>query len=124
MTLPSEPGAYLDGGGDVWIRTKKGVWFDSNGDCPPVMTDEALNWLEGNGPYTPMPRSVMFVQQYRVCNKEENFESEEYNLLEEANLWIEKDSDYVEERIAISVPWNKVKPETEVKEDGTTDDEE
>lgn len=121
--IPTEAGAYLDGGGDVWILSRNGQWIDCNGDRPPTMVDEAWQFLESNGPYTPMPRNVYVERQYRVRNDEQNFESEEYALLEEAKLWIDNDSDYIEERVSIIVPWTRVEESAESEEE-TPDEQE
>lgn len=112
MTLPDEPGAYLDGGGDVWIRTVTGVWIDALGKTPNPMTDEAREFLRKNGPYTPMPRGVDLRHEYRVVNEADNFQSATFPLLEEAELWVEKKGDTLQERVTIEVPWLPVSGES------------
>lgn len=111
MALPTEPGAYLDAGGDVWILSRNGMWIDCQGDKPPSMSDEAQAWLISNGPYTPMPRGVTFKKEFRVRNEAQDFVTDGYSLFEEAQLWIENDNEYVEERTTIEVPWTKVEDE-------------
>lgn len=117
MPIPTQPGAYFDGGGDVWIHTTKGEWIDCDGARPPTMTDDARKFLESNGPYTPIPRSLSTTREYRVRNDKDNYSSTPYALLEEAKLNLEQDGDYIEERTAISVPWNRVEPIEEASAD-------
>lgn len=117
MKLPEKPGAYLDAGGDVWIRTTRGAWIDCFGQAPITNNQETQDFLISNGPYTPMPRGVAFGERYRVRNDGEGFASMEYRLFEEAELGIENPGDYMESRTSIEVPWTKVPTDKEAAED-------
>lgn len=40
--LPTEPGAYLDGQGDLWTLTPSGLWYDRNGETRPIACNRRL----------------------------------------------------------------------------------
>lgn len=109
MALPTEPGAYLDNGGDVWMLNTDGKWFDCDGKFPAVQNDAVMAFVESCAPFTRVPSGITAVRQFRVVNKALDYESEvAFSLEEEARLYVVDSDDKVQTRIELQTPWEDV----------------
>lgn len=48
--VPTEPGTYRDGDGELWVLKEDGHWFDSLGETRPLHFNGFLSTI---GPWTP-----------------------------------------------------------------------
>lgn len=108
--IPKAPGVYVDNGGDIWLRTADGRWYDNRGNTPSPMTDEAWEFLKGITPFTPLPTDshITPIREYRISNEEIDFESHTYTLLEEAKLYVVDEGDRIETRVTLETEWKRV----------------
>lgn len=117
--VPSEPGAYLDCTGDVWIRSTTGLWIDCKGEMPGHLSEEHMRFLETQAPFVKLPEKMPFRAVYRVYNEDQGYDSDDFALIEEAELDATEEGDVVQAGLRLQTVWEEVKDEEPSNESGS-----
>lgn len=108
MALPTEPGAYLDKAGDVWMLNTDGKWIDGDGAFPAVQNDAVMTFIQSCAPFTRMPSGLAVVRKFRAQNDVLDYVSDEFTLREEAELYSVDEDDRIQTRMEVDTPWEDV----------------